>query len=204
MLAASVGLGLSTSTHGDPMKRILCLFALLPMASFAGSAALTWTPPTKNTDGSNITGAITYKVYRGSQGAAKSVLATVATAAYNDASAPDGTTQCYTVSAVVAAIESAQTAEACKVFPLPTPNPPTNLTVTVAVVAGINMAPVYKLTATGKRSADPAGFVPVGMTCTGNVLFYYRNLSFRKVDMAQVKFWSVVPDANVAAPCKSA
>ena len=185
------------------MKKLIALLAVLPTGVFAGTANLTWTAPTQNTDGSAITLPLTYKVYGGVQGAAKAVLATVSTLGYTDNAAPNGVTYCYQVSAVAGGQESAKTVEACKVMPPAVPNPPTNLTITVAVVAGINMAPVYKLTSNGKRSADPAGFVPVNVGCTGNVLFTYRGLSFRKVDYTQVQFWNVVASENVAAPCKA-
>jgi hypothetical protein len=182
------------------MKKLLAMM-LLPLSAFAGTATLTWTAPTQYTNGTAIAAPITYRVYRGNCGAAKTLLASPAAATYVDSTAPNGSNLGYTVSAVVAGVESAQTTEMCKVFPLPVPNPPTNLTVTVAVVAGINMAPVYKLTSTGKRSADPAGFIAVNEGCTGNVLFTYRGKSFRKVDYTKVQFWATVPADNVAAPC---
>ena len=185
------------------MKKLLALLVFSPLAAVAGTANLTWTAPTLNTDGTAITAPLTYKVYGGVQGSAKAVLATVSALAYTHSTAPNGVTYCYQVSAVAGGVESSLSAEGCKVMPPAVPNPPTNLTITVAVVAGINMAPVYKLTSNGKRSADPAGFVPVNVGCTGNVLFTYRGLSFRKVDYTQVQFWNVVASENVAAPCKA-
>ena len=185
------------------MKKLIALLAFAPLAALAGTANLAWTAPTLNTDGTAITAPLSYKVYGGVQGSAKAVLATVSALAYTHSTAPNGVTYCYQVSAVAGGVESALSAEGCKVMPPAVPNPPTNLTITVAVVAGINMAPVYKVTSTGKRSADPAGFIPVNVGCTGNVLFTYRNQSFRKVDYTQVQFWNVVASENVAAPCKA-
>jgi hypothetical protein len=184
------------------MKRLLALL-LLPLHAFAGTALVTWAAPTQYTNNTAITGQITYKVYRGLCAGTKAVVATVSGLTYTDNAAPDNANVGYQVSAVVAGMESALSAEGCKPIPPLVPNPPTNLTVTVAVVAGINMAPVYKLTSTGKRSPDPAGFVPVNVGCIGNVLFTYRGQSFRKVDYTKVSFWNTVPDANVAAPCKA-
>lgn len=96
---------------------------------------------------------------------------------------------------------SAWTEEVFKLFPAVTtpPNPPGN--VTVAVVVELNMAPVFKLTSTGKRSAEAAGFIPTGLPCSGNVLFYYREKPYRRVNADQVRWWNVVPGASVAAPC---
>jgi hypothetical protein len=50
------------------MKRIfltLIFFLILVATTFAGSAVLTWTPPTTNTDGTPITNLQGYKVYYG-------------------------------------------------------------------------------------------------------------------------------------------
>ena len=185
------------------MKKLLAFLALMPIAASAGTATLTWTAPTQYTNGTAITAPITYRVYRGNCGAAKTLLASPSAATYVDSTAPDGSNLGYAVTAVVAGVESAQTAEVCKAFPLPVPNPPANLTVTVAVVAGINMAPVYKLTATGKRSPDPAGYIALNQSCTGNVLFTYRGFSWRQVDASKVQWFGVTPSASIAARCKS-
>jgi hypothetical protein len=86
----------------------------------------------------------------------------------------------------------------------PTPNPPV---VTVqAVVAGINMAPAYKLLADGSRSQVVAGFVKVGTACSGPTLFSYRNRGYRLVENKSVLWWSpTLADVRnpppVAAPC---
>lgn len=180
----------------------LAIFALLPISAFAGTATLTWGAPSQNTDGSAITSPLTYKVYGGVQGTAKTVLATVSTLTYTHSAAPNGVTYCYQVSAVAGSQESSLSVEGCKAIPPLVPNPPTGLTVTVAVVAGINMAPVYKYTLANKRSADPAGYIPVGKECSGNVLFSYRGESFKKVAQSDVLFWATVASENVAAPCK--
>jgi hypothetical protein len=101
--------------------------------------------------------------------------------------------------------EPAASAEAAHLVPapvvVPVPNPPTNILLTRAVVPGANMAPVFKLTSTGKRSAEAAGFIQVGVPCTGNVMFTYRNDSYRKVDSVRVQWWGVVATDSVAAPC---
>lgn len=186
------------------MKKLLFVLMMLPLSSMAATATLTWTAPTLNTDGSTITLPLTYKVYGGVQGQAKTVLATVSTLTYTHATAPNGVTYCYQLSAVAGGVESALTVEGCKAMPPLVPNPPTNLTVTVAVVAGINMAPVYKYSLANKRSADPAGYIPLNKGCVGNVLFTYRGASFRQVAQADVLFWNTVSSDRVAAPCDKA
>ena len=70
----------------------------------------------------------------------------------------------------------------------PVPNPPT-LSV-VAVVAGLNMSPVYKILPDGTRSQIVSGFVPVGTACSGPIVFSYRNKPYRKVPNSVVRWWS--------------
>lgn len=103
--------------------------------------------------------------------------------------------------------EPSPQAERSAVVPVPqppqnnTPNPPGDMVLTVAVVAGMQETPVFKLTSTGKRSPEAAGFVPVGELCHGPVRFRYREQSYRTVNVAAVKWWGVVPGNSVAAPC---
>lgn len=90
------------------------------------------------------------------------------------------------------------------VIPQPVPNPPT-LSV-VAVVAGLNMSPAYKILTDGSRSSVVAGFVPIGTECSGPVLFTYRNRGYRSVSREAVKWWNptladVRSPPPVAAPC---
>ncbi len=183
------------------MRKILAvLLCLLVPAAYAATVNISYTAPTQNTDGTPITGAITYKIYGGVQNQSKVLLTTTSALTYVHTSAPNGVTYCYDVTANVAAVESAPIT-GCKAIPAATPNPPTNLTVTVAVVLGMNMSPVFKLTTTGKRSAEVAGYIRTGHPCTGNVLFYYRDKPYRKVAYDAVQFWNVVPSQNVAAAC---
>jgi hypothetical protein len=197
------------------MKRIfLALLAILPVAAFAQSAILTFTPPTQYTDGSPLpASAITgYEAqcskWTPTGGVAgtctqfpASTLAAGTTGGTLTGTIPAaGGTACWQMRTKSAPGPGPWGAEACKTFAPLLPNPPGN--VTVAVVIGINMAPVYKLTATGKRSPDPAGYIALNEACTGNVLFSYRGFSWRAVAAPKVQWFGVVPDANVAGPCK--
>jgi hypothetical protein len=98
------------------MKRFLllavCFGATLAHAQTPPprSATVTLTPPTTFEDGSSITGAITYNVYRGACGAAKTRVVTGATT--TSIPVPNSVPgQCFTASAVVDGSESAQSAE---------------------------------------------------------------------------------------------
>lgn len=197
------------------MKRMLFLLFVAGPAIAASQATLSFTPPTQYTDGtampaSAITG---YDVqcsgWTPTGGArvactqfAAVVLAGNATGGVLTGSIPGtGGTACFQVRTKTALADSAWPNEKCKTFAPLIPNPPGN--VTVAVVVGMNMTPVYKFTSTGKRSVEPAGYIPVGAECSGNVLFRYRGFSFRKVVMREEWFWETVPAANVAAPCEA-
>jgi hypothetical protein len=81
----------------------------------------------------------------------------------------------------------------------PTPNPPTGLSV-VAVVAGLNMSPAFKILPDGTRSQVVAGFVPVGTACgDGPVVFRYRDRDYRRVPREAVKWWNP-PLTDVQSP----
>jgi len=115
------------------MKKLFLPLLLLAVASLAqtapNTATLTWTAVTADTDGSAISGAVTYNVYASAQGAAPTG-APLATglAALSDAISTglaDGSTDCFNVTAVVAGQQSAYSNQACKSFPAGIPNAPT-------------------------------------------------------------------------------
>lgn len=145
---------------------LVLTIASLSQAAHAGTVPLTWTLPTKYTDGSNITAPITIRVYRATTQAGLAtapVLTTTAAGAtgYTDATAPVGTVW-YQVSAVVNGVESARTSAVTVTVPSPTPEAPTNLAATVQV-ADTN---AYKL----RQSVDgfqlvAFGTVPAGTVC---------------------------------------
>lgn len=193
------------------MKRILLalglvLATLLCMgAAYAGTANLTWIAPTTRTDGSALSGAVTYKVYRGTSSAAvasaTTPIATVATGTtYTDASAPAGT-QFYAVSAVDAAgVESAKTNAVSVVIPVAPPSPPTGLSV-VAVIAGTNFSPVFRFDERGGPLERAAGLIEAGATCTGPVLFKRDGHPYRRVAARDVDVWFANANGRLAAAC---
>jgi len=118
------------------MKRLLPLsLAFLASLAQAQTATLSWTAPTTFTNGSAISGTITYNLYAGVQGSTlakiQSAITTATTTVTGSTSLPAGTTVCFAVTAVVAGVESAQSAQACAAVPLPTPGVPTQITVVV-------------------------------------------------------------------------
>jgi hypothetical protein len=180
----------------------LALFLCVSVA-FAGSVTLTWSNPTTRTDGSPVTVA-QVKVYRGATCSTQTALATIpAATTYTDTNVAAGS-YCYAVSALDAGgLESAKSVTTTAVVPVAPPNPPAGLTVT-AVVAGLNMAPAYRINADGSRGSAVLGFVPTGTACTGSPVYSYRGVTYARVDPARVKWWGTSPTPNVAAPCKAA
>jgi hypothetical protein len=110
---------------------LFLLSAVWATTACAATAALSWTGPTLNTDGSPVT-TLTYNIYQGLTGALVKVQSGVTTAtATITAGLTPGTTQCFAVTAVEAGQESAQSTTACAAIPLPTPGVPTQITVVV-------------------------------------------------------------------------
>lgn len=188
------------------MNRILAslLLFVLSLPVFAGTASLTWTAPTTRTDGSALSGAVTYKVYRGTSAAAvasaTTPIGTATGTTYTDASAPSGT-QFYAVATVDASgAESVKSNAVSVVIPVAPPSPPTGLTV-VAVIAGTNFSPVYRIDERGGPLERAAGLIEAGATCTGPVLFKRDGQPYRRVTARDVDVWFSNANGRLAAAC---
>jgi hypothetical protein len=180
----------------------LCL--LVAGVSQAAVRTVSWAHPTANTDGSALTQITSTTVVWGTSSTAmtSSKLVTGTATSTTIDLAPGTwfvgarTTANNNTSAVSNVIQV--------VIPQPTPNPPV---ITVqAVVAGLNMAPAFKVLTDGSRSSVVAGFVPVGTECSGPVLFTYRRIGYRIVSREAVRWWNppladVQSPPPVAAPC---
>jgi hypothetical protein len=197
------------------MKRIAALLAGLLLSALASAATggLSLTAPTTRVDGSPLlaseiasyTIACTYTPTGGVAAACVALTPTSLPGASVGGTVTFTVSQngqaCFTLATVdTGGRVSLPTNAACKAVTIANPNPPTG--VTVAVVLDLNMAPVFKLTATGGRQTEAAGFVVLGTPCIGNVLFSYRGNSYRRIDPVAVKWWgAIVPSTSVAAPC---
>lgn len=84
---------------------ILAVLQLLACGAPQSVAHLSWDAPTKNVDGTAITGPLTYTVYRGASSTSLTAIATVSVQTYNDAAGPG--TWVYAVSATAAGVKSA-------------------------------------------------------------------------------------------------
>ncbi len=182
----------------------LCL--LFTGLAQAATVTITWTHPTTNTDGSALpASAITRTtiVYGTTSAMSSSKIVTGAATSTTLDLAP-GT---WYVAAKTTANgnDSNLTATVTHVVAQPTPNPPTGLSV-VAVVAGLNMSPAYKLTPDTAGNRVVAGFVTFGAPCSGPVIFRYRDRAYHAVPNKYVKWWNptladVISPPPVAAPC---
>lgn len=99
--------------------------------SQARTATITFTAPTTRTDGTNVSGALTYEVWQGLKGATKTRVGTISTTNTTVSTGlVGGAEYCWHVIAVEAAnpTKSAPSNEACKAFDQSGPN-----TVTITV-----------------------------------------------------------------------
>jgi len=98
------------------MRRLLLLAAFVASTSHAqaaNQASLSWSAPTTYSDGSPLTGTLTYTVYQGPQGGTKAKVSSTATTTYTVSSGlTQGTTVCWQVSATLNGQESALSNEA--------------------------------------------------------------------------------------------
>lgn len=190
-------------------KTAWCALVLLGLTLFcmasawAGSATLSWTPPTTRTDGSPLTNLAGYRIYHGTSATALNTRVDVNNSAATSITLdglPAGL-RYFAMTAVDAdGRESARTGTVSTTIVDANPNPPTGFTV-VPVVAGLNMNPVYRINADGTRGSAVLGFVPVGTACTGPVVYKYRSKAYYRVDPSAVRWWATAPTTAVAAPC---
>jgi hypothetical protein len=111
------------------MRKFIFFAALLAsFQAFAATATVSWSAPSTNTDGSAISGALTYNVY---QNAVKVQSGVAGTSATVTSGLTAGSTQCFTVSAIESGVEGAQSLPACVTLQALTPNAPALPTVTI-------------------------------------------------------------------------
>jgi len=178
---------------------------IAPSLVLAGEATISWTPPTICADGSplNLCPTSGFRIYGALIGQVKLLLASPPATATSHliANLAPGN-WCFDMTTLAGLSESVRSNEACKTVPAPAPNPPNITGVTaVAVVPGINMAPVYKVQNDGSRGAAVVGFVPLWTPCAGSVLFSYRSQAYRRVDSGAVRWWGAAQTGKVAAAC---
>ena len=120
------------------MKTLITVFSLLcASCALAGTVVISWTNPTANTDGSPLTLA-SINVYRATSaagpwtkiGGTTALNGSTVPSYYTDATAIDGITEFYAVTAVGnSGAESVHSAIVSKAIPASTPNAPTSVTI---------------------------------------------------------------------------
>lgn len=176
----------------------LCLLLFIGIVN-AGEISASCTPPTKYTDGSNITGTMTYRFYYGTalpltQAVDAGICATKITV-------PDpapGASVTYLVQATATAggVESGRSNTATKTFatPKPTPNPPTALTAAAGATA-YAIKPDYTTFGPMQVSAQ-IGTVRTRTSCTARQRIVGTNLY--RVPKTAVAFSGKAQDYVVA------
>lgn len=116
------------------MRILAVLLALVALPAFGqGSASLSCTPPTTNTNGTPITGAISYRFYEGPSATSQTNASPAQTScAYTWPNLIAGT-HFFSATATVAGVESARSNVVSKVIDPAEPNPPGNLVVVSSV-----------------------------------------------------------------------
>ncbi len=197
------------------MNRILAslLLFVLSLPVFAAPVPVTLTYPTKNTDGSTIpaTGAGSIMSWRAEWGTCVAGAFGVKAGDSPTVAAPatlvtlNLTPGTYCIRSYVKNTfgrESGPTNVAQVTVEPPTPEPGT---ITVpALVAGANVAPVFRINADGSRGTAVLGFVSVGATCGTTatpVVYTYRGRPYRRVDPTTVKWWATTPTTSAAVAC---
>lgn len=181
------------------MRKLLWLLALAPLLAWAGTVPLTWTNPTKRTDGTALTNLASTKVYRASTAAGLSSATAIATVpapatTYTDI-APGGQTWFYATTAVDAnGLESAQTNPVSAIVPVSPPNPPTNLTVGSITAFDIVKTP-------GKLAMLAVGTVPLGTPCDTSNGTISAGRAYYAVPAASVTFFGSVKPPVIFASC---
>lgn len=135
LLVISLSLGSLGVAHAQAAQPVAQASVAIAATAAAPSVQLTWVAPTTNTDGTAITGAISYNLFQGTGASASScVVGTTpvqsglsSTSVTVTAGLTDGTTACFAVTAVVGGQMSADSNVADKTFPAATPMAPTNL-----------------------------------------------------------------------------
>lgn len=98
------------------------------------TATLNWVAPTANTDGSPITGTVTYNIYQGASAItlAKVQSGVTGTSTTVTTGLTPGTNEFFSVTAVVNGQESAEVVPVSVAIPQLVPKAPTGLTVTLS------------------------------------------------------------------------
>lgn len=185
------------------LAAVLVLSLLVTSIASAAEVTLTCTPPTKFTDGSNITGAITYTAHHGASASVLSDTTNLGSTCGGkitvaDPPAGQSVTRYYAVRAWVNGEQSELSNVVSKTIttPKPIPNPPTGL----AVVEGAQTAYVIKQT-TGNISVVAVGQVHAGTACSTTDAVIADGKTYYVIPKESVSWAGSVRSELVLAQC---
>lgn len=182
------------------MKHLWLLLAFLALPAYATDLTLNWTAPTKNTDGTPITGVLSYNIYGGACGSMLALLTSGITTTTNVRANVNPGNWGYAVSAVVASQESAQTAPVCTTVaaPLPVPGSPGGLTVTLATTSTI----AYMMP-TGENTFAPliVGSAPLATSCDATHSVQAAGVAYYVIPWTAVTYSGALKPHTVYANC---
>lgn len=165
-----------------------CALLLLPATGFS-QTALTCTPPTQMSNGTAITGTISYRFYRGASPTLFTVSQASTSCSTSFASLPAGTSY-FAATAIVGGVESAFSATNSKVVPGVAPNPPT-------ILAPVSLAgPVFSLQTTNDAMVNPQlGTIVAGKSCDYATGVIFGGKVYLRVNVADA---SLLPGVDKA------
>jgi len=176
--------------------RWIVLALLLPLQALAGSVTLTWTPPTENTDGTELTDLAGYRLYWGTSSGAYTdgsvSIDSPGVTIYVVDNLPAGTYYFVATAVNSAGIESDYSNEATKTVLPPQPAPPLNLTVVETDMTA------YAISQTEDRLVTyPVGTVEAGTSCDPSMTVNGKYL----VPRSAVQWAGTVQPQVVVAEC---
>lgn len=191
-------------TLRDALGLVLAALALAPASSVAAKLPLAWDLPTAYEGGSPLAApeVTQTRIEYGTCGAGGSfgekrgefVVPGAATTATSPDLAPG--TWCFRAYPTADGLEGAASDVLQLVVPAAAPR-------AIAVVPGMNLAPLYRIGANGARGEAVLGFIPVGSDCGGPVVFTYRGVPYRRpLDWSLARWWATTPTTSAAAPCR--
>ena len=188
------------------------------VASKPGTATVSWTAPTTNTDGTPYTNPGGFRLMWGTSAtnlgqtfylqdplARQWVSGSLsygtwyfAVRSYNALGLESNTSTVVSKIVGTAPIAASTTTSSATLTVNPAPLPPV---ITSVVVAGVNYVPVFRVNSTGTAvSATVYGLIPVGRAC-GEKVSTWRGKNIHRVTVNKSELWGTTNSSNLAAPC---
>lgn len=180
----------------------LLLLVTLGAQVHATDLTVTCDAPTKNTDGTAISGVITYKFYGALKGATKPLLGTQSICSFVRVSAPLGN-NCFEVTATGTGAESTHTMEVCSQVAAPTPAAPTP---NAPGNPQVTQTPISPTAYSVIKSPEALVMLPVGTvdaqaSCDGSQAVVLNGQTYHPVPVAAIHFTGTARPVVAFAIC---